>query len=376
MQVASYTAITRRSTNHDAAIWVFAALIVYATLYPFRPFHMPNMEQFVAAIKPPKYFTQFDVLLNVLAYVPLGIVLWLSKAHIAHTMRRVLVVIGWGTLFSASLELMQLVVASRVASCFDTLANAVGVAIGALLLANPIGVKISKAVARLRDRTLVGGQPAQFAIILLALWLFGQSNPSIPFFEAGNIHASSAVVGPHTLSELNARRAIASMQLIGVSVSVAGFAFFVSSILRSAYGALRMVIVLVALAMIIKLIMATLILKADLALEWIDGNAALGMAIGIVIFIPLRRLRPRLRVYFGILFIAAGAVLTKVSSFYDAANQVLQVFNWPYGQIDRFATLTRYIYETWPIAALFFLLFVFFKPPEGWTTPAPNTKMS
>jgi VanZ family protein len=365
-----------QSFRHDVALAIFAGLLVYATLYPFNPIRLPSADQVMQALRWPRYITQYDVVLNALAYVPLGVFIWLKRTDIGSPMRRVVIATAAGVVLSSFLELLQLFVVTRVASSLDVVANGSGAMIGALALANPIGRTATERIAKLRDERLISGPAAEFAVIMVMLWLIAQSNPSIPFFEAGNINAKSAMVGPLPFSELNTQNAMQQLRLMGIAVTVSGFAFFVSVILRKPRGALRVVLTLVMISLAIKLVTSIAMLQPRLMFEWIDHETILGMVIGLAVFFPVRRVAARLRAYFGILLIAAGALLTKISSFYDAANQVLKVFNWPYGQIDRFTNLTRYIHEMWPIAAFIFLLVLFFRPPASWlSSEHPTTNM-
>jgi VanZ family protein len=356
-----------QSFRHDVALSIYVVLIVYATLYPFIPLRLPTTDQMLTAASWPRFRSWYDITLNVLAYVPLGVFLWLKRRDIDHVFKRIAVVALAGCALSFVLEALQLFVVARVASALDVVVNGAGALIGALLLANPLGKAIANRLANVRDRYLIGGQAAEFGVILILLWFFGQTNPSIPFFEAGNIHAASTQVGPLPFSELNTRYAMETLRVLGVIVSVAGFAFFISSIVRTKRGTMRTVLMMLAAALTIKLAMALAVLKPSMVLEWIDRDTIIGLCAGLIIFFPCRKLSYRWRVYFGILLIAAGALITKISSFYDSAYAVLRLFNWPYGQIDRFASLTRYIHEMWPIATLIFMLFIFFKPPRGWT---------
>jgi hypothetical protein len=59
------------------------------------------------------------------------------------------------------------------------------------------------------------------------------------------------------------------------------------------------------------------------------------------------------------MFVFAGGVVAKLVSVYAALDQALRLFSWSYGQLANFASLTRWINEIWPLAALVLLAVVF-----------------
>jgi hypothetical protein len=56
----------------------------------------------------------------------------------------------------------------------------------------------------------------------------------------------------------------------------------------------------------------------------------------------------------------AGALFAKIFGAYSPVEELLRLFSWPHGQLAGFATLTRFLHELWPIAALVFLIGYFF----------------
>jgi VanZ family protein len=97
---------------HLRALPLAIGLIVFATAVPV---------ELRAATRPTLEFGVFDVVGNLLLYVPLG----LALAH-----RRPLIALGLGLLLSASIETIQVWFVGRYAGLFDILANTCGVAVG------------------------------------------------------------------------------------------------------------------------------------------------------------------------------------------------------------------------------------------------------
>ena len=60
--------------------WVYAALVVFASLFPFTGWRDQGISPlvFLAAALPPPYWTGFDVVTNIVGYAPLGFLLALA----------------------------------------------------------------------------------------------------------------------------------------------------------------------------------------------------------------------------------------------------------------------------------------------------------
>ena len=85
-----------------------------------------------------------------------------------------------------------------------------------------------------------------------------------------------------------------------------------------------------------------------------------GLLGGLLVFMPLRKLGRLGRVYLALVFILAAALFSKVFGAYSAMDEFMRLFRWPHGQLGSFATLTRFIHELWPFAAVVFLVALFF----------------
>ena len=60
-----------------------------------------------------------------------------------------------------------------------------------------------------------------------------------------------------------------------------------------------------------------------------------------------------------LVLILAGALFSKIVGAYSSLDEFLRVFSWPYGQLANFATLTRFLHEAWPFAAVAYLVALF-----------------
>ncbi|MEY2781479.1 MAG: hypothetical protein RL307_1183 [Pseudomonadota bacterium] len=112
----------------------FAALNLYASLYPFEGWRDQGLMPLEFLFEPwPKYWTWFDLITNVLAYVPLGFCLalgWLRSQGQAKGLW-----LWWLalSLMSLMLEATQTYLPVRVASWVDWVLNSLGGAMGLML---------------------------------------------------------------------------------------------------------------------------------------------------------------------------------------------------------------------------------------------------
>jgi len=162
----------------------YAALIVYASLYPFTGWRNQGVGAIAFLWSPlPKYWTGFDIAANLVGYAPLGVLLalsylrrssarWLPTSNLASVIAATL----GATLLSFTLEVLQTYLPWRVASNLDFGLNVAGAFLGALMAAL---LELAGAIdrwSRFRVRWFV--ENARGALVLLALWPFALLFPA------------------------------------------------------------------------------------------------------------------------------------------------------------------------------------------------------
>ena len=339
--------------RHRSSAAVWALLLAYASLYPFLPLRPPAAEAVRAALTLSGPFIRSDIAFNIVAYVPFGVLLCLyhrSRAA-ARPLLRTLVV---AAAFSLAMETAQLFLPGRVSSLVDVATNVLGALAGALAFADPVYSMATRPLAELRARRVIAGGYGDAALMLLALWLLAQLNPALPFFGAGDIARG---IEPD----------LGALQWVAVGMGICGFGLFVSAMLDGDAGAFRTTFLLLSVALWLKFVAAGLMLQPHATIEWAGGGRVAGIAAGLVALVPLRKLGRLARIYLAFVLILAGALFAKVFGAYSAIDELLRLFRWPYGQLASFATLTRFIHELWPFAAVVFLVALFFhaRPAGG-----------
>jgi VanZ family protein len=331
----------------SAAVW--ALLIAYASLYPFAPLRLPTDEALAGFFARSRYVTSFDVVLNVLAYIPMGTLacLYFRQAH--ERTRAIVEAALFGAALSLAMETLQLFIPTRVSSVYDVAANSAGALLGALVFADPFYSLVTRPLGQIRERMIIPGVWGDAGLVLVMLWLIAQLNPALPFFGAGNIVADND-------SLLNQA---AILQWAAVAMSICGFGLFVSSLLEGDQGTLRVTLVLLSVALWLKFMSASFMLQPHFAEEWVSTGRVVGLIAGIALLAALRLLPRAGRVYLAVVFVLAGALFSKIFGAYSAVDELLRLFRWPYGQLASFATLTRFLHEAWPFLALAFLIATF-----------------
>ena len=345
----SAAAPPKEPARYRGSLVVWMLLIAYASLYPLIPLRPPGGDALAAFFSRPRFVTDFDIALNILAYAPLGTLACLHFLRAGKRVRAIVKATVLGAALSFAMECVQLFIPTRIASIYDVASNAGGALAGALVFADPWYSVVTRPLGQFRERVVIEGQWGDAGLVLAILWLIAQLNPALPFFGAGNI-----VTGDD-----EGTTAAAILQWSGVALSICGFGLFISALLRGPQGTLRVTLVLLSAALWLKFVAASFMLQPHFAEDWLSAGRIVGLVAGICALIPLRLAPRAVRIYLALLAILAGALLSKIFGAYNALDEWLKVFRWPHGQLASFATLTRFLHELWPFCAVVFLAALF-----------------
>ena len=170
--------------------WIYAGLVVYASLYPFSQWRDQGISTWSFLTAPlPKYWLGFDVAINVVGYAPLGALLALAILRNPLNKYPILIPLLGGALLSLVMEGLQSYLPQRVASKEDWILNAVGTALGA---GAAVALERLGALARwdrLRERWLV--VHARGYLVLLATWPLALLFPAAIPFGVGQVLSRS-----------------------------------------------------------------------------------------------------------------------------------------------------------------------------------------
>jgi VanZ family protein len=161
--------------------WVYVGLIVYASLYPFGPWRDAGVLPWTYWMAPtPRYWTGFDVTINLVGYMPLGALLALGLVRSGHAGGARLWPVLAAFLLSATMEALQTYLTARVSSREDCLLNTAGAWAGTLVLVLSHRMGWLVRWSRLRARWLVA--ESRGGLVLLMLWPLSLLFPApVPF---------------------------------------------------------------------------------------------------------------------------------------------------------------------------------------------------
>jgi VanZ family protein len=336
------------------ARYLFAAyvlLVIYASLYPFSGWRDPGVLPIAFVIEPfPRSVWRFDVVINVLGYIPLG---FLAVAAVHPRLRggkAAMLGIACAIVLSFMLESLQAYLPSRTSSNIDLLANAVGGALGALLgsVTAPRLLLAGKALAW-RQGVFLPGTKIDLGLVLLALWLVSQLSPETLLFGTGDLRELfQSPPGRHYPAELflrvEAGVAFANALALGL---------FLSCLSVRTLSA-RVVFLLLIVAALAERALAFGVLLKDLL--WITPGALAGLLAGCIAALFCISLPRTTRLAVAGLALMGATALVNLApeNPYMTASLAL----WQRGPFFNFNGVTHVVSASWPFVAMFYLIFL------------------
>ena len=124
--------MTRHRSSATPLAWMLAVIIAYASLYPFSGWRVPGASSWAFVGLPwPKFWTTFDVVANLLGYMPLGALVFGAAVRTGRRKRVAVVMgLGAGVLLSFAMEWLQNFLPQRVSSNLDLVLNVTGAGLG------------------------------------------------------------------------------------------------------------------------------------------------------------------------------------------------------------------------------------------------------
>lgn len=177
----------RSSPFARASLVAYLFLIVYASWYPFSGWQAHGMAALPDVIRQwPRYWTMFDASINVIGYIPFGLLIVFALYPLVPRWWAALLATLGGVLVSASIEIVQYFLPSRVTSLLDFLTNASGALIGAVLGALLTPLILEKGRLRLLRKQWLH-QESSRELLVLGLWPLAQIYPQACLFGMGQI---------------------------------------------------------------------------------------------------------------------------------------------------------------------------------------------
>jgi VanZ family protein len=356
----------RASPVARAALLAYLLLIVYASWFPFSGWRSSGLSPFAFLnLQPQRYWTGFDVMVNIVGYMPLGVLLVLALHPLVRGIWAVLAAAVGGVLVSGIMEAVQNYLPSRVPSNLDLLTNSGGCLAGAVLglLFAPLLLDQSR-LQRLRQRWFAAH--ASQGLVLVALWPLAQVYPQGYLFGNGQIlpllsewlsEWLDADIDLVTLIRGSAGMTVEQYWLSEIVITACGMSGAALTLLcltRRGAPRLWLMLALVFTGLLVKTLASSLFFSPDNALTWITPGAQGGFLIGLIMLVGLA-FAPQVaqrRLAVVTLVLALIVVNTIPANPYFVAT--LQA--WQQGKFLNFNGAAQFMGMAWPFFALWFLL--------------------
>jgi len=302
----------------------------------------------------PKYFEPAEIIVNLIGYMPLGLVVISALPRRWSWKKRVAVTVLCAMLFSFCMETAQNFLPTRISSNVDLAANTFGAFLGALVGAR-WGAAIfapGRGLARWRERIIADdGLAGDVALILIVLWVFVQLTPDQLLFAGGELRrlldiAPPLPFEPGRLIVFETAQTASMMLAVGL---------FARCTLRTPGPML--IVALLALGMGARLVGSASFFVPSSPLVWLTPGVQYGVFVGAALLaIALRLPRVAQHALAGASLLMASVLINMMpESPYFLRNisggpVIIRRANYP-----NFYALCRLIAAVWPFVALAYL---------------------
>jgi len=345
----------------------YAALIVYASLYPFADWRDQGIAPWAYLWAPwPKYWTGFDFAINVTGYVPFGFLCALAVLRTrrsASAWRVVLRATVAGAAIAFAMETLQSYLPVRIPSNVDLALNTTGTIIGAVLAA---GLERLGAIAhwsRARSQWFV--EESRGGLVLLALWPFALLFPAAVTFGLGQVFERLEVAISEwlldtpfidwlPLRQFELEPLVPAVELLCVMLGALVPCLLGYLVARSVVQRAIMLPLILLTGVAASALSAALSYGPSHAWAWLDLPVQVGMAAALFAGILLL-LAPR-RLCAALLLVGLVLQLSLLNQAPESAYFAQTLATWEQGRFIRFHGLAQWLGWAWPFAVLAYVV--------------------
>jgi VanZ family protein len=360
------------STPHKSAALplalAYAALIVYASLYPFADWRDQGLAPWSYLTADwPKYWTGFDFGINVAGYMPLGFLAALAVLRTrpgAGGGQAVLRATLAGGAIAFTMETLQSYLPARIPSNVDLGLNTLGALAGAVLAA---ALERLGAVAHWsRARSLWFVDDARGGLVLLALWPVALLFPAAVTFGLGQVFERLEAAIAEWLSDtpfldwmplrqFELQPLVPGVELLCVMLGALVPCLLGFVVTRSVpRRAILMPVILIA-GVAASGLSAALSWGPEHAWAWLSLPVRVGIAAAV--FAGTLLLAAPRRFCAALLLVALVIHLSLLNQAPESAYFAQTLATWEQGRFIRFHGLAQWLGWLWPFAALGYVLF-------------------
>jgi VanZ family protein len=358
----------RSSATPLALAW--AALVLYASLYPFSGWRWPPGQQFAALAALPwtRWVGAFDTASNLLGYLPLGALLTIAARRSGlGSWAALLLAWATGSGLSYATEVLQQFLPRRVPAMEDWLMNTLGTLLGVLLALAGHALGYVDRWHALRERWFA--RESAGALALLALWPVGLLFPAPLPLGLGQVGERlrewlAALLSDvpwadsvHTLLATPPPPAEPLRLLTEVLVIALGLlapVLVAYTVTRPGWRRVTMALGALALGVGGMTLSALLNFGPGHAWAWVGATALPGLGLGLLLSLVLAPVSRRVAAGLGLMALTCLVLGVAQAPADPYFAQTLQA--WEQGRFVRFHGLAQWVGWLWPYVAMGWLL--------------------
>jgi VanZ family protein len=354
---------TRITSPPAFLLGAIVAAIVFLTLFPWTGWRSIPGEPWDFINEPwPRYWTWFDVISNVLAYVPLGIFATLLAARpvqyrstlvqLAATFAAITVL---GSALSLTLECIQSWLPNRFPTKLDWISNTLGAGVGSIIALTTTaylqrGLLLEQYDLRSNWHALSTLPPGRLSlgIVSLSLWVLIQASPQRLLFASGDF-AHLFEDAPSTVS----LGAAGFLEAVIVMASMCIISSIIWTAIRNQLARRLALIVAFGGAALVKSVSSSWLVDEAENLWWLTPGAQAGLFLGAIAVALLITLKPKTQSKVAQCLIVAVMLLVNLAPdnpFYDT-----MIDRWDEGRWSSLHALIQTVAYLWPFLAFMYL---------------------
>jgi VanZ family protein len=342
---------------------IYAVLIVYASLYPFSDWRNQGIEPWAYLAAPvPKYWSGFDVAINMVGYLPLGCMLALSalrsgRSHNA-AWSPVLLASVLASVLSLVMEGLQSYLPVRVSSREDWLLNTVGALLGSSVTMLLERMGAIDRWSQFRQRWFI--VQARGGLVLLATWPLALLFPAAVPFGIGQVYErvenaltellmDTPFLDWLPVRDIELQPLVPGAEMVCVMLGLLVPCLLGFCLIRERWRRAVFVPVCVVVGLFATCLSAALSWGPGHVWSWLDLPTQFGLIAGAAVALLLAMVP--VRVSAALALLALGVYLSLLNQAPASAYFVQTLQEWEQGQFIRFNGLAQWLGWLWPYAA-------------------------
>jgi VanZ family protein len=359
-------AAPRASPVARAALLAYLLLIVYASWFPFSGWRSSGLSPFAfLTLQMPRWWTGFDVMVNIVGYMPFGTLIVLAMHPRVRGLWAVAIAAVVGLLVSGTMEVVQNYLPSRVPSSLDLLTNAGGCLAGAVIGAWFAPMLLDRSRLYLLRQRWFAAHASQ-GLVLVALWPLAQVYPQNYLFGNGQI---LPLLSEWLSDWLDTDIDLVTMLRGDVPMSVeqywlsetiitacgmTGAALTLLCLTRRGAPRLSLMLALVGVGIVVKTLASSLFFAPDNAFVWVTPGAEGGFLIGLIMLAGLAFAPQVAQRRLAVVTLVLSLIVVNTIPANPYFVSTLQA--WQQGKFLNFNGAAQFLDMAWPVIALWFLL--------------------